>query len=99
VSDDLGVHRRQVVLYRGGSVDWSIVSVEISVAGGHVRSLLLQDLHKPVQGRPDEHTVDHGPLGDVIGEDFTLRIEEDQNSLFFLRRMDFCLKLTCLSYP
>jgi hypothetical protein len=91
VSDDLGVHRRQVVLFRGCCVDWSSVSVEISVAGGYVRSLILQDLHKPVQGRPDEHIVDHGPLGDVIGEDFTLRIEEDQNSLFFLEEWTFAL--------
>jgi hypothetical protein len=49
----------------------------------NVRSLLLQDLHKPVQGRPDECNVDHGPLGEVV------------EVFFFLRRKVFALKIPC----
>jgi hypothetical protein len=35
-----------------------------------------------MQGHPDKHSVDCGPLRDVAGVDFPLRMKQDQNNLF-----------------
>jgi hypothetical protein len=70
MADDFIDHRRQVVQHSGGNVDRSIVSLEISVTSVNIKLLLLQDLQKPVQHCLDEHKVDQGPLGDVVGVDF-----------------------------
>jgi hypothetical protein len=95
--DHLSAHRRQVVLHSAGGVDRSIVSLEISVTGVHFRSLLLHDLHKPVQQCPDECSIDNSPLGDMVGEDFTLQLKKTMGIVFFLIGMEQDLAL--LSSP
>jgi hypothetical protein len=85
----LGVHRRQVVLHSGGGVNRSIVSAEKSVAGGHVRSVLLQNLHKHVHLHPDEHNIYHGPLGGVVGIDFSSESKKTMAIFFSLDAWTF----------
>jgi hypothetical protein len=62
----------------------SIVPIEIPAGGGHVHNLCLNLVHHSVQPYSDVRCVDHGPLGDVVGVDYTLRIKEDQGQVFFV---------------
>jgi hypothetical protein len=84
-----GVHRRQVVLHSGVGVNRSIVSAEISVAGGYARSLLLQNFHKDMQCHPDERNIYHGPLGGVIGVDSACESKKTMTIFFFLEAWTF----------
>jgi hypothetical protein len=74
------------------------VSQLIPVAGGHVWPLLHQELYEPVQRCHDVRGVDHGPLGEIVGADYTLLIRKRPEPLFFLRHMDIFRNWTLLSF-
>jgi hypothetical protein len=63
----------------------SVVPIEKPVAGGKAWYLFLKQVHQSVQRYPDERDADHGPLWDVDGVFYTLRIKEGQSQPFCLK--------------
>jgi hypothetical protein len=66
--------------------------------GGHIQTLLQQQLHESVQRYPGVCGVGNCPLRDVADLDCKLGIKENQNQFFFPRHRDFSLNRTRLSF-
>jgi hypothetical protein len=89
MGDGLDVHRRSKVLHSGGGVDVIVDLVKYQSPAAMSSFYLLQNLQKSVQPCPDVHGVDWGPLGDVVGVDYTLQIEEEENNVQYPGLMGF----------